>query len=271
MGGRNTYEEGTGVRESVTELYATIEKAHGAAKRAAAVGEAASLGTARATPTTLVAELWELWGDGRALVSRAQRELLVGTALRRQEALVASAGTSELLARFFARYGSALARCGDDACLTERERAVLRVGADYRAALGAAALVEADEAAFLLAEAARTGEVRLPSVVAADPVDAGPGMAALLRQCGCADAAGGEPFAVGGLPAGTELSVLLAAGPAAAPALVLDELRRARGEGAATALVCGPDARSLYDLLAPSLVADGAGCDLRCPGAWGAP
>ncbi len=269
MGGRNTYEEGTGVRESVTELYATIEKAHGAAKRAAAVGEAASLGTARAAPTTLVAELWELWGDGRALVGRAQRELLVGTALRRQEALVASAGTSELLARFFARYGSALARCGEDASLTERECAVLRVGADYRAALGEAALVEADEAAFLLAEAARTGEVRLPSVVAADPVDAGPGMAALLRQCGCADAAGGEPFAVGGLPAETELSVLLAAGPAAAPALVLDELRRARGEGAATALVCGPDARSLYDLLAPSLVADGAGCDLRCAVPWG--
>ena len=176
------------MRESVTELYATIEKAHGAAKRAAAVGEAASLGTARAAPTTLVADLWELWGDGRSLVSRAQRELLVGAALRHQEALVASAGTAELLARFFARYGSALARCGEDASLTERERAVLRVGADYRAALGEAALVEADEAALLLAEGACAGEVRLPSVVASDPVDAGPGVMALLGQCGCADA-----------------------------------------------------------------------------------
>ncbi len=256
------------MRESVTELYTTIEKAHGAAKRAAAAGGAASLGTARATPATLVAELWELWGDGRSLVSRAQRELLVGAALRRQEALVASAGTAELLARFFARYGGALARCGRDATLTERERAVLRLGADYRAALGEAALVEADEAAFLLAEAACAGEVRLPSVVAFDPADAGPGVAALLRQCGCVGTESGEPFAVGGLPEGVELSVLLAAGPAATPALVLGELGRALEEGAATALVCAPDARTLYDLLAPSLAADGIGCDLRCAVPW---
>lgn len=257
------------MRESVTELYTTIEKAHAAAKRAAAAGEAASLGTVRATPTTLVAELWELWGDGRALVSRAQRELLVGAALRRQDTLVASAGTAELLARFFARYGSALARCGDESALTERERAVLRAAADYRAALGNASLVEAEEAAFLLAEAARAGEVRLHPVTAVDPVDAGPGVMALLGQCGCAGDEGGEPFVVGGLPEGVALSVLQAAGPAAAPALVLGELRRTLDEGVETALVCAPDARSLYDVLAPSLAADGIGCALRCAVPWG--
>lgn len=59
------------------ELYRTIERANAAAKAAAtATAPGAAFGVRRLTAAGLVEELWELWGDGRVLVSAEERSLL---------------------------------------------------------------------------------------------------------------------------------------------------------------------------------------------------
>ena len=257
--------------QSTVELHRTIEKANAAARAAArntaadAAG-AASLGCRRTTAAALAAELWELWGDGRGLVEGAQRSLIVADLMEGQDVLVASTGTVDLLARFFARYGSALKRADSDAVLlTDRERAVLELGHRYEDRLADSGLVEPDEAAFLLAAAA--GAVPPLVVRAVDPVDAGPGLGALLRRFGCGEDAFAEGSVSSALPllaAGVCPRFLVPAGPTAAISLVHDEIETALGAGERTLLVVAPDPRPLYDALAPGLAADGVACALRC-------
>lgn len=263
--------------QSTVELYRTIEKANAVARcnardGAASIAGPSSLGCRRTTAAALTAELWELWGDGRVLVEGAQRSLIVAELMDGQNTLVASPGTVDLLSRFFARYGSALKRaCPDAVPLTDRERAVLELGRRYEARLAEAGLVESDEAAFLLAGAVAAGAVPCLAVSAVDPVDAGPGLAALLRCFGCGEgarAAGSAPSVLPSLPAGVCPRFLVPAGPTAAAALVHDEIGTALEAGEHAVLVVAPDPRPLYDALAPALAADGAACALRCPVAF---
>ena len=90
------------------ELYRTIERAHAAAKAAAtATAPGAAFGVRRLTAAGLVEELWELWGDGRVLVSAEERSLLAARTASTCDAAAAS-GAPSVLAAFAAEHA---ARC----------------------------------------------------------------------------------------------------------------------------------------------------------------
>ncbi|MFR0868476.1 MAG: hypothetical protein ACLSGS_05380 [Adlercreutzia sp.] len=73
------------------ELYRTIERANAAAKAAAtATAPGAAFGARRLTAAGLVEELWELWGDGRVLVSAEERSLLAARTASTCDAAAAS-------------------------------------------------------------------------------------------------------------------------------------------------------------------------------------
>ena len=84
------------------KLYRTTERANAAAKAAATeAGAGAAFGTRRLTAAGLVEELWELWGDGRVLVSAEERSLLAARAASTCDAAAAS-GAPSVLAAFAA-------------------------------------------------------------------------------------------------------------------------------------------------------------------------
>ena len=79
------------------ELYRTIERANAAAKAAAtATAPGAAFGARRLTAAGLVEELWELWGDGRVLVSAEERSLLAARTASICDAAAASGAPSVL-------------------------------------------------------------------------------------------------------------------------------------------------------------------------------
>ncbi|MDE8703068.1 PD-(D/E)XK nuclease family protein [Adlercreutzia equolifaciens] len=260
------------------ELYRTIERANDQAKRAAkGAGAGASLGVRRMTAAAWVQELWELWGDGRALVDATQRTVLVSRLLANQQALTASPGAARQLASFFRRYASCLASMGGNAAagnLSSHEEAVLALAQAYEAALSQAHLVEPDQAAALLAAAAAAGAVPLPPVHMVDAIDGTPGMRALVAAAAAtADAAGDMPVPMAGaaggsvvmppLAAGVEPQFLVPAGSTATAALVRASVLEAVADGARSVLVCGPNAPVLCEALAPSLAAEGLSCAER--------
>ncbi len=265
------------------ELYRTIERANDQAKRAAeAAGAGASLGVRRMTAAAWVQELWELWGDGRALVDGTQRTVLVARLLEGQQAVASSPGAARQLAAFFRRYASRLAleaASGNEGfapALSSHEEAVLALGRAYNEALHRAHLIEPDQAAALLAAAAPTGAVPLPPVRVVDEVDLTLGVRALVDAAGgassadaAAETAGSTVSAAGGsvvlpaLAAGVEPQFLVPAGPTATAPLVRASVLEAVGDGARSVLVCGPNAPELFEALAPSLAAEGLACAER--------
>ncbi|MFR7403793.1 MAG: hypothetical protein ACLUW6_03925 [Coriobacteriaceae bacterium] len=143
------------------ELYRTIERANAAAKAAAtATAPGAAFGARRLTAAGLVEELWELWGDGRVLVSAEERSLLAARtasiAMRRCLRSAIGAGG------FAAENAAALAdeRAVPVAELTSLQRGLVACLRSYHDELAARNLIEADEAADLLASMVEDG--RLP-------------------------------------------------------------------------------------------------------------
>lgn len=252
------------------KLYRTIERANASAKAAAGeAGPGAAFGVRRLTGAGLVEELWELWGDGRALVSPEERALLVGALAAEpgtEAALAASPGTVQLLARFFAQVGCLL----DGPCegaFTARERAVLELAERYRHRLDNRNLIERERAAVLLAEKVSAGGVPRPAVSVVDALRLDAGTEALLRAAGCepSEGVGALPL----LPASVERGLVLAAGPSAFAGLLLDELRDRLGAGDGAILVASPDAEGLFDALAAPLAGLGAAAALRCSRPYG--
>lgn len=249
------------------ELYRTLEKAHAAGRAAAAAGP--SLGVERTAPAPWVAELWELWGDGRALVSSLQRKLLVSHLLAEADGFNDTAGTVALMAAFLARCGTAAAgeRSGDGGRFTPGEEAVLSLARRYGDALRERGLVEPDDAARQLAALAGEGAVPQVAVVAVDPVRGTPGLEELLAAMatGPADvaagnpadvagaAADGEPFALPPLPAGVEPRMACAAGPTIVASVVLGEVQDALDGGCRSVLLCAPRPEALFEAVSPAL------------------
>ena len=250
-----TNERMNAVAMGTVELYRTLEKAHAAGRAAAAAGP--SLGVERTAPAPWVAELWELWGDGRALIGPLQRKLLVSQLLAAADGFSDTAGTVALMASFLARCGTAAAteRPGDGERFTPGERAVLSLGRRYRDALRERALREPDEAARQLAVLAGEGAMPRAAVVAVDPVDGTPGLEELLAAMagGPADAADGEPFALPPLPAGVEPRMAYAAGPTIVASVVLGEVEDALDRGCRSVLVCAPRPEALFEAVSPAL------------------
>ena len=215
------------------ELYRTIERANAAAKAAAtATAPGAAFGARRLTAAGLVEELWELWGDGRVLVSAEERSLLAARTASICDAAAAS-GAPSVLAAFAAEHAAALAdeRAVPVAELTSLQRGLVACLRSYHDELAARNLIEADEAADLLASMVEDGRLPAMGVTVCDCLDVSGGLRHLLTALG-ASAEGDEALAaVSCLPEDVEPGVLIAAGAAAMPGLLLDEIGRAGRAG----------------------------------------
>lgn len=247
------------------ELYRTIERANASAKAAAAeAGPGAAFGVRRLTAAGLVEEMWELWGDGRALVSTEERALLVGALMAESGegvALGASPGTVRLIAQFVARVGCLLGESCEGS-FTAREEAVLELAERYRHRLDEQCLIERERAAAMLAEAMEAGAIPRPAIAAVDALQVDAGTEALLRAAGCATSVGAAALPT--LNANIERGLVLAAGPSALPGLLLDEVRECLGAGDGAVMVVSPSAEGLFDALAAPLAGLGATAALRC-------
>lgn len=253
------------VSQPAVELYATQEKANAAAKLAASAAFGADFAVRRMTLAGWVAELWELWGDGRVLVSPLQRTVLVARMLESQRDLVPSSGAARQLGAFFRRYASLLQdeSAWKRAEVSPHERMVLEMGRAYGNELAARGLIEPDAAAAWLAEAAAAGEVPAGAVEAVDAVEPTPGAAALLGAFAAVGTMEAAPVAIPALDENVEPRFLLPSGPAAVPAMVRDFLLAAREAGLGSALVCGSNAPCLAEALIPVLAAEGFVCSQR--------
>lgn len=244
----------------------------------------AGFGVAVATFDGWVADLWELFGDGRALVMPLQRATLMRRALEdtvaeAEEAggrspLACTPGYAKLLCRA-AREGFAAARTADASAMGEAERAATEAVLRYGRALEARGLVEPTEACEALAGA---GALRGARAIVLDA----PLAEAQLRFLDCAqtsvletaweaEAAPGRPVELARLqrhlldpdfddPVSAEGHVRFAlpSGAYAAPRLVADELLGWFGKRPGTsAVLAAPDPRAWFDRLAPRLASEG--------------
>ncbi|MEC4294482.1 PD-(D/E)XK nuclease family protein [Adlercreutzia shanghongiae] len=249
------------------ELYRTIERANACAKAAALeAAPAASFGVRRLTPADFVAELWELWGDGRALVSADERKVLVAALLREFAAearLSDSPGTVALIARFVSNVGCLLeGQALDETSFTARERGVLALAAQYCERLRGAGLVEPEQAAALLSDAVASGEVPSPCVSVVDAIEAGAGLDRLLRVLDCSPKP--DAFVLPTLAEGVEPALVMPAGPTALAGLLLDEITEVASAGETALLVVSPAPDRLFESLAAPLSAAGVSSALRC-------
>ena len=116
----------------------------------AAAGSLLRFGVRVATLASWVADVWELYGDGRALVSAVERALHVRCALAEANVqMAATPGVVDALGRAFARgaglpsFAAAVTGSLPEGCaLTESEERVLAVARAYEARLAACGLVE---------------------------------------------------------------------------------------------------------------------------------
>ena len=150
-------------------------------------GGAAGLGVEVATPDAWIASLWELFGDGRAIAGNFERLALIASIVdARSPEELAPLRNNPGTVRMLARMARELAPCtdGEAPALDAADRAVLALLEEYRRALAARGLVEASEAAELLAGAF---EERLPAcarAVAARDLSRAPAyLVRLLAAC----------------------------------------------------------------------------------------
>ncbi len=210
-----------------------------------------------------------MWGDGRVLVSAEERSLLAARTASTCDAAAAS-GAPSVLAAFAAEHAAALADEGavPVAELTSLQRGLVACLRSYYDELAARNLIEADEAADLLASMVEDGRasrhgcdcLRLPGRLG--------GLRHLLTALG-ASAEGDEALAaVSCLPEDVEPGVLIAAGAAAMPGLLLDEIGRAGRAGTRSVLVVGADPAELFGVLGAPLCASGWAVALRGTAPW---
>ena len=247
------------------------------------------LGVDVTTPAGFIEALWELMGDGRRLVTRLERRLVMaavvdGMASEDLAPLKNNPGTVRLLGRIardllpFALHDNEYRRSPRAA-----ERTVLAVLEAYRAALDARGLVEAAEAAQLLGEqlagralpcascvalrdvleipaylgrllAAIAGAGEVLAFVPAGAAELATELAGTCAALGCAVAVEGAPGALGEVPFPSLIEV---AGPHAKAEAYVEELERLVAGGRCRVAAISPASGALFDELAVRLAAAG--------------
>lgn len=243
----------------ITYIHRSREQANSALKRLADAGR--GFGAAADTPQAFLAAQWELWGDGRPLITAVQRTGMLRALLADQSAIPSSEGAVRVLSRFIrAAQGTpelerALAD-GQALELDDGERAVLEVLRGYRDALACAGLVEPGDAAAALCATAPCQDIAV-----APGIWLPPAQAAFFQKMGWG---GYEPRHdwADALAEGVCVSFVRPAGPAAVLSAVAELAGSLAGEGCADALVLAPDAARLFAALAPHAEAAGWSCEL---------
>ncbi len=139
------------------ELWPTYAQATEARKRYAREGDARQFGARVLAFDAWAEELWGLLGDGRALVSSTERDVMLAQLAAESGELAGGAGTVRLLGSIV-RQGSGLAEFEralrePPVMLAEAERAVMGLLARYRALLAQAGMAEPGEVLGLLPDA----------------------------------------------------------------------------------------------------------------------
>ena len=232
--------------ETTYLLHANRALADEAAKRAAREAFAgsgsvrASLGEKHTTAADLAVSLWELWGDGRAIVG-----------------LQTSVGTARQVAAFLKRHLASLQGAGFEAPgLTRSERSVCDLARAYCRFLDEAGMVETCQALPLLEEALSWLKVRAASpLLLDDPLAAfyegvlGEGFDAAAPDAPATEA---------------EFVLLRPEGVTAVEEMVFDEVRDALSEQAVRSVaLVAPNPLETYGALAPALRRAGAACALE--------
>lgn len=258
-------------------LFPTMADALAYCKRMAAANPKGLAGVAVGMFETWAGDLWELVGDGRALVTAAQRELLMERALLdamcEDAASDAAPGTAALAARCvrqaaglqeFERVLDA-ARSGErDNRLEAREWDLAAVLARYRLLLGERGLIELGEALAWMAERA---DAVFPHEVRVRLVDAAPldcQRTRFFEACPQirldADLVEGAE-SVRRAPGGIDVRFAFASGPLAEPGLIADQVKHAVAEG--NVLIACKNPLDLYKRIAFELACADILCAVR--------
>ncbi len=218
-----------------------------------------TLGCEITTPEALLADEWELWGDGRAIVTPQERELVLAMLLNDHEHFPSATASVRLFARFVG-YQAGVDRFESIVACEEKERtarfgleeaesAAFSLVAAYHERLEERGLIEAGCAAALLGEKGSDGRLVVAERLAVPPAlrrwIASHG-ARSLEEDGCiieADLRQRSSFA-------------FPAGPGAVRGAVRDLIAEVAGEGA-TIAIGASDPAGLFAEAAPALVAAG--------------
>ena len=212
-----------------------------------------------AVPADVIADAWALAGDGRHLVTRAQREALASKLLESQHLIARTPGAARMLASFACRYAGALTSSSRDAVdLGESEAAVLSLFDAYGSALESAGLIELGEAARLLSSFDNGSRY-----VFDEPLDL-PAQVERYFRARLADGAAALREDVVQLAplAGVEVGFSFPAGSEAVLSALRSEIVEgceggARHAGFASCVVLTPRAQDLFDMVAPELASSG--------------
>lgn len=243
-----------------TLICSSRERADACRRRLA--DEGAGWGIQTQTAHSFVEAQWELWGDGRALVTPLQRRALMRAIVSRQDRLASTPGTVDAIASFVA-YASGtdeLRKALDggsptDVC-DDTQRCVLDIVARYQSTLHDRGLVECGEAAALLDERAV-----VPILSIEDPLFAIPALERLFKHLSGTSAVS-EVVDVA-LPPGVSCRFLQPTGPAASMSAMARALDRLLTQDACQSVViCSSDPECAYAALRPFLYARGCTCEL---------
>lgn len=212
-----------------------------------------------AVPADVIADAWALAGDGRHLVTRAQREALASKLLESQHLIARTPGAARMLASFACRYAGALTSSSRDAVdLGESEAAVLSLFDAYGSALESAGLIELGEAARLLSSFDNGSRY-----VFDEPLDLPVQVERYFRARLADGAAALREDVVQLAPlAGVEVGFSFPAGSEAVLSALRSEIVEgceggARHAGFASCVVLTPRAQDLFDMVAPELASSG--------------
>lgn len=247
----------------------------------------AAFGIGVATYRSWIADLWELFGDGRMLLDSVQRQLVADAALvrfcaERPASLIRhTPGTRRFIA---SAAREALPAMADDPCLNAGEREAVEVLGLYRELAAAANLVEPAEAVCLLTDAEILAGYR-PILVGASPDDFSTAEGAFLQKAGAVLLANERTEAPAGrrvpelsallealyepdedhpVEAGGAVRFVLPAGRYASAQAICDAICDVRAEDpAASVVLASRDAHACFDGLAARLAARGIACEVR--------
>ena len=252
-------------------IFSTHDQALSYRKQLAAQGGDACFGVTATTYGAWLSDAWELYGDGRVLVSSLDRSFAVHALLERSSEsgeLELTDGGISLVCRFFSdtvgldELDAAVANL--PASLSSQEREVLRLVQPYRALLEERGFVEAGDALNVLSQ--MSWDI---SFSFAGGVDIPPVLAQFMDRTGIAsDLLGEEEGLVTGLPEGVSPQFLFGSGPSAEHALVASYVGQARAAlqqsgRAGSVLAVSARPHRLYESLSEALGPKGCECVLR--------
>ncbi len=220
-------------------------------------GARACLGTQHATAADLAVSQWGLWGDGRAIVGDMHRLIEVYRLLE-PHGLQPSVGTARQVASFLKRHLYSLEKAEFDAFgLTEKEKAVCSLAAEYSRFLDESQLIELCQALPAIRDKVARLDVHAAGPLLLDEPLAG-FYEGLLGEgfdrvdAGCCD---------GGAKAAPELVLLEPEGATAVGKMVFDEAKASIAErGMSDVAIASSRPLDDYMAMAPALREAGAVC-----------